>query len=140
MLKKYENSPKNDREIFTLPSMPQLRVIRRIVGEYTYTGKEEGETFADGIGNFGDFRNRNRHYQVPYRCLYNKEYPNLLSAGRIVSATGDGMEVLRVIPCCALTGQAAGAAANLIITSNTKTAGLDVRELQKSLKNQKVLI
>ena len=119
--------------------MPQFRVIRRIIGEYTFTGEENGKEFYDNIGSVGDFRYRNKQYQVPYRCLYNKEYPNLLSAGRIVSAVGDGMEVLRVIPCCAVTGQGAGAAASIAVDTNRAVSEIDVALLQKHLrKNQYV--
>ena len=52
----------------------------------------------DSIGAIGDFRKRHVHYEIPYGCLYNKEFPNMLAAGRIVSASGDGWEVTRVIP------------------------------------------
>ena len=140
MLEKYANTDRNEREILTLPTMPQFRVIRRIVGEYTFTGEEEGKTFCDNIGNVGDFRYRNKRYQVPYRCLYNKNFPNLLSAGRIVSAIGDGMEVLRVIPCCAVTGQAAGVAAHIAIKTGKIVAQIDTALLQDFLQKQKVLL
>ena len=39
----------------TLPTMPQYRKIRRIIGEYTFTGSQE-EHFSDSIGFVGDFR------------------------------------------------------------------------------------
>ena len=139
MLKKYENTDKNQREILTLPTMPQLRVIRRIVGEYVFTGEEDGVNFEDSVGSTGDFRYRNRHYHIPYRCLYNANYPNLLSAGRIVSAIGDGMEVLRVIPCCALTGQAVGVAGSLAVEKGVSVAEIDVNALQNALRTQNVL-
>ena len=135
MFEKYAGSNKNEREILTLPTMPQFRIIRRIVGEYTFTGEEDGQTFIDNIGNVGDFRYRDKHYQIPYRCLYNKNYPNLLSAGRIVSAVGNGMEVLRVIPCCAVTGQCAGIAASLAIESKKQVSEIDIPLLQMKLQN-----
>ena len=119
--------------------MPQFRVIRRIKGAYTFAGEELGVRFEDSIGSAGDFRSRGKHYHVPYRCLYNAEYPNLLAAGRIVSAVGDGMEVLRVIPSCALTGQAAGIAASLAIDENTSVANVNVSELQNKLKERNAL-
>ena len=138
MLKKYANSNRNEREILTLPTMPQLRVIRNIVGEYVFTG-ENGETHFDNIGRVGDFRYEDKEYEVPYRCLYNKNFPNMLAAGRIVSAVGNGMEVLRVIPCCAVTGQAAGQAASLAIDSQKGVGDIDVTLLQATLKSKGVL-
>ncbi|MBQ7879718.1 MAG: FAD-dependent oxidoreductase, partial [Clostridia bacterium] len=101
--------------------------------------EELGVRFEDSIGSTGDFRYRGKHYHVPYRCLYNAEYPNLLAAGRIVSAVGDGMEVLRVIPSCALTGQAAGIAASLAIDANVSVANVNVPKLQKELKARNAL-
>ena len=139
ILEKYKNTDKNAREILTLPTMPQLRVIRRIVGEYLFTGEENGQTFEDSIGSAGDFRYRGKQYHVPYRCLYNAGFPNLLTAGRIVSAEGDGMEVLRVIPCCALTGQAAGTAASLAVERGESVSKIDVAALQGLLQSQGVL-
>ncbi|MEE1329782.1 MAG: FAD-dependent oxidoreductase [Acutalibacteraceae bacterium] len=97
--------------------MPQYRKIRRIIGEYTFVGTD-GEQFEDSIGCIGDFRYPGRHYQLPFRTLYNKKYPNLLAAGRIISASGDGWEITRVIPVCALTGQAAGIAASMLAAGN----------------------
>lgn len=104
---------KNSFDIMTLPAMPQLRTIRRIIGKCDFNAID-GETFADSIGNCGDFRPENigKHYQIPLGALYNGSFPNMFAAGRIISAPrGDGWEVARVIPACALTGEAAGAAA-----------------------------
>ena len=139
MLEKYEGTDRLHREILTLPTMPQFRVIRRIKGAYTFTGEELGVEFFDSIGSTGDFRYRNKHYHIPYRCLYNENYPNLLCAGRIVSAVGDGMEILRVIPSCALTGHAAGIAASLAIEGNGSVANISVSKLQEILKEQNAL-
>ena len=51
-------------------------------------------------------------YDIPLSALYNSDFPNLLAAGRIISAPDyDDWEVARVIPTCALTGEAAGKAA-----------------------------
>ena len=101
---------KNSFDIMTLPTMPQLRTIRRIVGKCDFNAID-GETFADSIGTCGDFRpeNAGKHYWIPQGALYNENFPNLFAAGRIISAPqGDGWEVARVIPTCALTGEAAG--------------------------------
>ena len=101
---------KNKFDIMTLPTMPQFRTIRRIVGKCDFNAID-GETFEDSIGTCGDFRPQNigKHYQIPKGALYNEKFPNMFAAGRIISAPkGDGWEVARVIPTCALTGEAAG--------------------------------
>lgn len=110
-------SPENrlNGDVMAIPDMPQLRTIRRIVGKCDFCAID-GETYPDSIGECGDFRpnSAGKHYQIPYGALYNEKFDNLLAAGRIISAPqGDGWEVSRVIPVCALTGDAAGKAAAL---------------------------
>ena len=47
------------------------------------------------------------------------DFDNILACGRIISAPqGDGWEVARVIPVCALTGEAAGKAAAYCVKTN----------------------
>ena len=48
---------------------------------------------------------------IPLRCLITKEFPNLLVAGRIISADADAFAAIRVQVPCMETGQAAGVAA-----------------------------
>lgn len=115
LLKKIKNMDKDSFDIMTLPFMPQLRTIRRLQGATDFNAVD-GETYDDAIGNCGDFRpgGEGKHYQIPFGALYNRDFPNILAAGRIISAPqGDGWEVARVIPNCALTGEAAGKAAAL---------------------------
>ena len=100
-------------DVMSLPTMPQFRTIRRIVGDTDFTA-ENGKTYPDSIGKTGDFRAAyiGNIYEIPLSALYNSSFPNLICAGRIISAPeGDGWEVARVIPTCAMTGEAAGNAA-----------------------------
>lgn len=127
------------RDITMLPSMPQFRTIRHIVGDYVFTGCEEGRQFDNAIGSCGDFRSRGKHYQIPYSTLYHRRFDNMLAAGRIISASGDGWEITRVIPVAALTGQAAGQAAALSIRSDVAVSDIDVHTLQKQLADSGVL-
>ena len=78
----------------------------------------DGQKFEDSIGECGDFRpdGAGKHYQIPFGALYNEKFPNMFAAGRIISAPqGDGWEVARVIPVCALTGEAAGKGAARLV-------------------------
>ena len=77
-----------------------------------------------------------KHYQIPITSLYNKNYSNLIAAGRIISASGDGWEVTRVIPVCALTGQAAGLIAAI---NKDGINNINYIELANKLKDNKVL-
>lgn len=117
LLRKVSNQDRQRFDVMTIPDMPQLRTIRRIVGACDFPAID-GETYEDSIGNCGDFRpsGKGKHYQIPFRALYHEGFDNLLAAGRIISAPqGDGWEVARVIPVCALTGEAAGKAAALCV-------------------------
>lgn len=127
----YADTDKNEREILTLPELPQIRLIRAIVGDETFLGKAEDidKPVVNSVGSTGDFAHCGYRFDVPYGCLYNADFPNLLCAGRIVSADGNGAHVLRVVPCCCLTGQAAGIAAAVAIEQNKSVA--DVYDLIK---------
>ena len=131
---------KNRQDIMTLTTMPQYRKIRRMVGDYTFTGEEEGQTCERLVGRFGDFRKKDRHFELPYETLYNSNFPNIFAAGRIISATGDGWEVTRVLPVCALSGQAAGTAAALCAASGCEAGSLDIAVLQQALKDDGVIV
>ncbi len=115
MLEKIKQKDRYSYDLMMIPTMPQFRTIRRIIGDADFTA-EDGKTYEDSIGRCGDFRPKGigNHYQIPRAALYNSKFPNLLAAGRIISAPeGDGWEVARVIPTCALTGEAAGNTAKL---------------------------
>lgn len=133
MLDKFRDSDKNGRELMMIPTIPQYRMIRRIVGDTVFHGTEQDYVFADAIGSCGDFRRRGRRFTIPYSALYNSRFPNLLAAGRIVSAEGDGWEITRVIPVCALTGEAAGIAAALAVELERSPATLPYPTLRERL-------
>lgn len=133
MLDRLSSLEKNTFDIMTLPTMPQFRTIRRIVGNTDFCAID-GETFEDSIGNCGDFRPKGigNHYQIPFGSLWNKDFPNMLAAGRIISAPeGDGWEASRVIPICALTGEAAGKAAALCVKENKLLNDVDAEDIEK---------
>ena len=125
----------------TLPTMPQFRTIRRIIGKTDFNAID-GEKFADNIGNTSDFRySEGRRYQIPFGALYNENFPNLIAAGRIISSPqGDGWEIARVIPNCALTGEAAGNAASLIIKNKCAVKDVDIQKLQKMQENNGICL
>ena len=63
-----------------------------------------------------------------------------MAAGRIISAEGEGWQVTRVIPVCAISGQAAGTAAALSIRDNTSVSTVDIFKLQNQLTNDKLIL
>jgi hypothetical protein len=60
-------------------------------------------------------------YQVPFRCLFSRAVPNLLLAGRIISASHVAFGSTRVMATCAAAAQATGMAAALCGAETKRT-------------------
>lgn len=113
----------------TIASIPQFRMTRRIVGEYTFTLEDDHKYFEDSVGLYSNWRMAGPVYELPLRSIYSAKIKNLTAAGRCISVDDDMWEISRVIPCCSVMGEAAGIVAALTddITS------LDVCDVQKVL-------
>ncbi len=120
----------------TISTIPQIRMTRKIVGEYELAHTQMHTYFEDSIGMVSNWKVRGPVYEVPFRTLYNKEMKNLIVAGRCTSVNETLWDVMRVIPCCAVTGQAAGTAAAMTDDFST----LDVSKLQQKLRENGVVI
>lgn len=127
LMKKRQDDP--ERLPVTMATIPQLRMTRKIVGEYELSHKEEHTYFEDSIGMVSNWKKRGPVYEVPFRTLYSAKIKNLICAGRCTSVNETLWDVMRVIPCCAVTGQAAGTAAAM----TDDFAALDVKALQEKL-------
>ena len=86
-------------------------------------------SFPDSIGMVSNWKKRGPIYEVPFGTLYNKSVRNLLVAGRCTSVTDGMWDIMRVIPCCAITGEAAGIAAAM----TSDFSSVDIKELQRKL-------
>ncbi len=73
----------------------------------------------------------------PSAPLYGNKISNLLAAGRCISVTDSMWDITRVIPVCAVSGQAAGTAAALTEDAFSK---LDVKLLQAKLIEDGVIL
>ena len=113
----------------TRATIPQIRMTRRIEGMYVMDDTEMHKDFDDSVGVFSDWRKRGPVYKLPFSVLHGADVPNLICAGRCISVTDAMWDITRVIPVCAVSGQAAGTAAALG-SDFTKT---DIRALQKHL-------
>jgi len=112
-----------------VPAIPQLRMTRRLEGVTVLSDEHPHESLETSVGLTGDWRRSGPVYAIPFEALYGKEIKNLLAAGRCISVTDRMWDVTRVIPCCAVTGQAAGTAAAM----SDEFASLDIKALQQSL-------
>ncbi|MEE0867057.1 MAG: FAD-dependent oxidoreductase [Clostridia bacterium] len=138
-----ENLKKSDRmerTIVSLPSMPQFRETRRIDGEYALKETDTYRHFEDSVGAICDFDRRDYLYEIPYRTMIRKEFPNLITAGRSAAAEGYAWDVLRVIPPAIITGQAAGIACAMALDDNKIIADVDIKKLQSELEKENVMI
>lgn len=113
----------------TIPTIPQIRMTRRIDGAYTLDDTEMHKDFADSVGMFGDWRKRGPVYKLPFSTLYGRDVKNLICAGRCISVTDAMWDITRVIPVCAVSGEAAGTAAAM----SDDFANIDIKFLQKKL-------
>lgn len=118
----------------TMATIPQVRMTRRIVGKYTMTLEDERKTLADSVGVISNWKKRGPVYEVPFSALYGEKVKNLITAGRCISAEDSMWDATRVIPACAVTGEAAGTAAAL----TDDFGGLDVKKLQECLRKSGV--
>lgn len=123
-------------EIITLPTMPQLRMTRRIAGEYALDETEKHMEFVDSVGLIPNWKKRGPVYEIPFRTLYNAKVENLLCAGRCISVTDTMWDISRVIPPCAVTGQAAGTAAAI----GSNFSELSLEKLQTALRSAGVVL
>lgn len=119
-----------------IATTPQIRMTRRIVGEYTLHSTQEHTFFADSIGMVSNWKKRGPVYEIPLSTLYSGKVKNLICAGRCTSVTDSMWDIMRVIPCCAVTGQAAGTAAAL----SDDFSVLNVKELQSILQQNGVVL
>lgn len=137
-LDRIRNDDRKGRDIASLPAQAQLRKTRRIAGAYTLTTEDNHVSHADSVGLTGDFERPGDWYEIPYGCLISPGCGNLFAAGRMISSDGWAWDVTRVIPVCALTGQAAGAAAALCAAESVTAQALPVEKLQSLLRIQGV--
>jgi ribulose 1,5-bisphosphate synthetase/thiazole synthase len=119
-----------------ISSIPLVRMTRRLEGKYVLDDVEMHTRFDDSIGTICDWRKRGPAYELPFRCLVGDDVSNLYVAGRNVSVTDEMWDITRVIPACAVTGEAAGTAAAMFPSIND----VNIKQLQERLASQNVIL
>ncbi len=108
------------------------------IGRYAYpidihSGKNTNKGYEEYAKKFAELRyQKGESYGIPYRSLLVKGFENLLVAGRCISADRSMQASVRVMPCCFITGQAAGTAAALAKETGDLRA-VPTTALQKAL-------
>ena len=119
-----------------LPSIPQVRMTRKLRGKCELSEADSHRHCESSVGMVSNWRSRGPVYEVPFEALFCPEIRNLLCAGRCISTDQSLWNILRVIPCCAVTGEAAGTAAAM----TDDLPRLSVSELQKRLRQRGVVL
>ncbi len=135
LIRNNENNTENQyRNIAILPSIAQLRTIRRIKGTSELTEDSINSPCNSSIGCVSDWMTCGKIFEVPAGILYSEQISNIIAAGRCVSATGYAYEILRCIPQACMTGQAAGTIAGLMVNNDMKSiSDLSIVVLQDQL-------
>ena len=126
-----------------------IRETRRIKGVHTMTAEEYISVYQydDSIsrgahpfdihatkGNKQSIHFLEQAAYVPYRALIAENFPNLLVAGRAISADRKAFASMRVQASCMGTGQAAGVAAAMCAESGCGVKDVDIATLVKKLR------
>lgn len=124
------------------------RETRHILGAHVITGDEYLHAFRYGdsvsrcahpidihsaFGEKQDIHFLEKAAYVPYRALIANGYPNLLVAGRCVSADKTAFASIRVQASCMGMGQAAGFAAGECIKGHSTVQNVDMDRLLRKL-------
>lgn len=131
-----QNKDAQNIEPVTIPSIPQLRMTRMIKGIYPASKDDDHKDINDSVGVFSNWKVKGPAYQLSFRSLYGKDVKNLIVAGRCIYSTQSMWDVTRVIPVCAVSGEAAGTAAAM----SDDFSLLDVKSLQEKLIEKGVKI
>ena len=133
-----------DCYITSIAAVAGIRESRRIKGVHVLTGQEyvKAHHFEDSIARSchavdihlpGDEGQKlvfpeDAGY-IPYGSLITETHPNLLVAGRCISADGEAFAAIRVQAPCMESGQAAGFAAAMCVKSGKPVQDVDTAEL-----------
>jgi hypothetical protein len=140
--------------IVDLPPQLGIRETRRVVGGYQLSGEDvlgcasfedsigvngwpiEAHVAGDVIFTFPPIPESRGFNELPYRMLVPKGVDNLLVAGRCASMTHEGQSAARVSGACFAMGEAAGSAAALALSGNTRPRDIAIGTLQQALRQQ----
>jgi hypothetical protein len=156
-----KNSGEFDAANLTLEwigSLPGKRESRRFIGAYVLkeqdlTGRRRFEDDLAYGGWFMDFHPAGGvfageancvqipvfAYPIPFRCLYNPDFPNLLFAGRNISVSHAAFASSRIMNTCAMVGHAAGSAAAYAFLHGCpppRMSPADIRAIKEILASQ----
>lgn len=138
-----------DCYITSIATVAGIRESRRIKGVHVLSGQEyvKAYHFEDAIARSchavdihlpGDEGQKLTFPEdagfIPYRSLITATHPNLLTAGRCISADGEAFAAIRVQAPCMESGQAAGFAAAMCVKDGKPVQQVDTAELVRQVR------
>ena len=114
-----------------------VRETRRINGVHRFLKQDIMTDFEDEICRAPDYTGSGRaSVSIPFGCLVSESLDNVVFSGRGISVEHDLIDMIREIPCCMATGQAAGIAAALSAKNGLKINQINIKNLQQILSEQ----
>ena len=130
-------SVSKEHSIATIPTIPQVRMTRRIKGIYELKKTDDKIYIESSSGMFGSWVEKGPAFELPIETLFSDVIKNLCVAGRCISVADDTMwDITRVIPVCAVTGEAAG----ILASVSSDFCYADYKNVQKKLVERNVKI
>ncbi len=164
-LRKYFTAGFGDAYLAATASLLGVRETRRIAGDYEltlddhqarrsfpdeiarnsffidiHTSWEEVQALASGQESMAKRKDATRFgpgesHGIPYRCLTPKGLRNVLVAGRCISCDREAFSAIRIMPVCMCLGEAAGAAAAMVVGDDTPNVhAVDASVLRQTLQ------
>ncbi len=144
MLNFYKSNVPGFENAWAMLTAPQMGVrhSRRLLGtkKMVHSDWKSGIIHVDEIGVSPPPNTKNPNVSIPLGSLIPQTLENLLAAGRNLSCDAVTHNFMRLIPQCWQTGQAAGVAASVALTSGAPIRDVDIAEVQKQLKRQGVYL
>ena len=110
-----ECDPGADIQPMHVPTFPCMLKTRRLVGAVSLRESDMHRWRDDAVCLCGDWRRAGPVWAIPFAALAGVANDNLVACGRCLSADESVWDATRVIPVCAVTGEAAGVAAALAV-------------------------
>lgn len=119
-----------------------VRHTRRLAGVHRVVRDDwlRPRPFDDEIGVSPSLAPKWPNLSIPYGCLLPERLDGLLAAGRHVACDPSSHSILREIPQCWVTGQAAGVAAAVALQSNRSVRDVDRGRVRNVLCDQGVFL
>jgi len=130
-----EGKDTNEYVLTTLSSIPEFRMTQKLVSKEDMKFDDDHVEKVDSLGLFGDWTRRGPIYELTASSMMGKNVGNLFVSGRCLGVDSIRMwNITRVIPTCAVSGEACG----VLASEYSKTNKVELTKVQEILKGRGV--